>query len=112
MITIHENIRHLYLKKYINLVLGVKNVTVSRSYFQFRCNVCGDSKKNRSKRRGYILMQKKNWVFKCHNCGKSMSAEKWLKEYYPVVYKQYIVELLQNNSTDNQPIFSDRKSVV
>lgn len=105
MLIINPIIKNYILRKYLNLVLSNKDgVIVRNNYFQFRCNVCGDSKKNKYKKRGYLLFHKDRWVFKCHNCGISMGAEKWLKRYFPIQYKQYIVELLQNKSIDKQPI--------
>ena len=74
-----------------------QNVRITKECYNFRCNICGDSKKIKKKKRGYILIAKLPWVFKCHNCGVSMLAERWLKEYYPMQYKQYVREILQGD---------------
>ena len=37
--------------------------------FNFRCPVCGDSKKNKTKARAYLYRVKTDMFFKCHNCG-------------------------------------------
>lgn len=86
------------LDKYLKVVLNsfFEKVRFTNLYYNFRCNVCGDSKKTKKKKRGYILKQKHPWVFKCHNCDVSMSAERWLKRYFPVYHTQYIQELLQS----------------
>jgi hypothetical protein len=61
--------------------------------------VCGDSTKNKYKRRGYLLKKDgKSWRFYCHNCGASISAVKWMKEYFPSNYKDYIKEILSNKN--------------
>ena len=60
--------------------------------YNFRCNVCGDSKKNKSKKRGYILKNRNPWVFYCQNCQASMSVTRWLKSYFPEYWKEYLVQ--------------------
>ena len=42
------------------------------------------------------------WMYKCHNCGATMTAEKWMKKYHPQYYRDYIKEILQiNKPADN-----------
>ena len=36
--------------------------------FNCRCPICGDSKKNKYKARGYVYEKKEALFFKCHNC--------------------------------------------
>jgi len=65
---------------------------VKPNLYNFRCPVCGDSKKNRNKTRGYIYSVKTNTNFKCHNCGASMSFNNFLKHIDPTIHKQYTLE--------------------
>lgn len=58
--------------------------------YNFRCNVCGDSKKSKSKKRGFILKNRNPWVYYCQNCQASMSVIRWLKTYYPEYWKDYL----------------------
>ena len=37
--------------------------------YNFRCPVCGDSKKSKTKARAYLYRVKSDMFFKCHNCG-------------------------------------------
>jgi hypothetical protein len=74
------------------------NVYDSGTSYNFRCNVCGDSKKNKSKKRGYILKANDPWMYYCHNCQCSMSVEKWLKEFFPLNYKNYVSEMMKLKS--------------
>ena len=105
MLIISPILRNYLLRKYLNLVLSHKDGVIVRDrYFQFRCLDCGDSHKNKFKKRGYLLFHNNRWSFKCHNCSLSISAEKWLKKHFPIQYKQYIVELLQNREPENNPI--------
>jgi len=107
MLIINAFLKNSILRKYLNFVLVNRPDAIVRDrYFQFRCNVCGDSKKNKAKKRGYLLFHNNRWSFKCHNCSISMSAENWLKRYFPIQYKQYIIELLQNKQNDNKPILA------
>ena len=93
-------VNNSYLKKYLDIITRTyyKNVRVTSEYYNFRCPICGDSKKNKKKKRGYILTKKTPWVYKCHNCGVSMSIEKWMKQYHPTYYSDYIKELLHDQS--------------
>lgn len=60
--------------------------------YNFKCPICGDSKKNKHKKRGYIVFDKGPWVYTCHNeCGK-MSFLNFLKNYHPSVYREVIFQ--------------------
>ena len=78
---------------------------VKADLYNFRCPVCGDSKKNKSKTRGYLYTSKANTNYKCHNCGASMSLNNFLKKVDPVVQKQYAMEKFKEG-------FSGRNFVV
>ena len=72
---------------------------VKANLYNFRCPICGDSKKNKSKTRGYIYGVKENTNFKCHNCGASMSLNNFLKHVDPAVHKQYVMEKFKGGFT-------------
>ena len=80
--------------KYIGLVSTKlsKFKKVKVNLYNFRCPICGDSKKHRNKTRGYLYGIKTNTNFKCHNCGASMSFNNFLKEVDPFLQKQYAME--------------------
>ena len=65
---------------------------VKSNLYNFRCPICGDSQKTKSKARGYIYEVKANANFRCHNCGASMSFNNFLKKIDPVLQKQYAME--------------------
>jgi DNA primase len=65
----------------------------------FRCFVCGDSKTNQRKARGYLIAFKDTFFYKCHKCGYSQSLGYFLKEYFPLAFQQYKLEKLRENST-------------
>lgn len=97
MITISPYIKNSILRKYFNLVLPRETISRQNSY-NFKCQICGDGK-SKHKKRGYLLLFKDKWIYKCHNCSISMLAEKWLKEYFPILYRQYIIDLIKNDES-------------
>jgi hypothetical protein len=86
----------IVLDKYINIVLNTyfNNNVIKSNGYNFRCNICGDSKHSSKKRRGWILKDKTPWMYYCHNCGSTLTVSKWLKNYFPDVYRGYIKEKL------------------
>jgi DNA primase len=60
--------------------------------FNFRCPVCGDSKKNKTKARAYLYRVKTDMFFKCHNCGAGHNLANLIKLLDKPLYDQYIVE--------------------
>ena len=66
---------------------------IDRNSYAFRCPLCGDSRKNRSKTRGYIFEYRGRAWFKCHNCGASKTFRSLLSEVDPVLYDEYRLEL-------------------
>ena len=98
--------------KYINLVSSrlQKFKRVKADLYNFRCPICGDSQKNRSKTRGYLYAIKANVNYKCHNCGASMSLNNFIKHVDPVIAKQYAFEKFKDGHTGRnfvteEPIF-------
>ena len=80
--------------KYIGIISPrlEKFKRVKGNLYNFRCPICGDSKKNKNKTRGYIYSVKANTNFKCHNCGASMSFSNFIKHVDPATHKQYTLE--------------------
>ena len=60
--------------------------------YNFRCPYCGDSQKYKNKARGYFFTSKNDLVYKCHNCGIGRSFGRFLKEQFPLVHDQYVME--------------------
>ena len=87
--------------KYIGLVSSrlIKFKRVKSDLYNFRCPICGDSKKNKTKTRGYLYTIKADVNFRCHNCGASMTFSNFLKEIDPIVHKQYVFERFKQGST-------------
>ena len=80
--------------KYISLLSSrLEKFSQKKSgLYNFRCPICGDSSKNKTKTRGYLYQMKTNTNFKCHNCGASMSFNNFLKKLDSVLHSQYQME--------------------
>ena len=87
--------------KFISLVSSKlqKFKRVKSDLYNFRCPICGDSQKNKSKTRGYLYSKKADINFKCHNCGASMTLSSFLKKLDPVMHKQYVLERFKVGKT-------------
>lgn len=73
--------------------------------WNMRCPICGDSKKSKTKARGYILGKGGSFLYVCHNCNVSMPFGKFLEIVDPTAYQDYVrerfVEKANNFSTAN-----------
>ena len=97
--------------KYIGLVSSrlQKFKIVKSNLYNFRCPLCGDSQKNKSKTRGYLYAVKTNTNFKCHNCGASMSFNNFLKELDPTLHKQYTLDKFKEGHTGKNFVVEEPK---
>lgn len=77
---------------------------VSRTSFNFSCPICGDSKRNPKKARGYLLQNHKHkdgLYYFCHNCNAAMPLWKLLKERFPMLYEDYKRDKLWGSYSGN-----------
>jgi len=97
--------------KYIGFISSrlEKFKRVKPNLYNFRCPVCGDSKKHKNKARGYIYSVKVNTNFKCHNCGASMSFNNFLKHVDPIIHKQYSLEKFKEGHTGRSFVVEEPK---
>jgi predicted RNA-binding Zn-ribbon protein involved in translation (DUF1610 family) len=70
-----------------------------KGLYNFRCPYCGDSQKHKNKARGYLFEIKNDLVYKCHNCGVGRSFSVFLKEQFPHVYDEYVMEKYKQGLT-------------
>lgn len=75
-----------FVKKNINL-------------YNCRCPICGDSRKNKSRARGYFYSVKNNTNYKCHNCGVNISLNNFLKTFDSVLHQEYCLEKYSSGFT-------------
>lgn len=80
--------------KYLGLLSHrLRNFKRKNDYlWNFSCPVCGDSKKNLTKARGYVYKKGNNLFYSCKNCGLGTSLGKLLEQIDITLYKEYILE--------------------
>jgi hypothetical protein len=96
-------------KKYISLLSPkLRNFKQKGEFlWNFSCNICGDSHKNKLKARGYIYKRKDAFFFMCHNCGASTSFVNFMKKEDPHLYKEYLLEKFERSNTETKVDVSD-----
>ena len=72
--------------------------------YNFRCPYCHDSKKRKTKKRGYIYRKGNDYFFRCHNCGEGTTFANFLKFVDPGSYKQYILEKYSEGNNAHSPV--------
>ena len=82
---------------------------IKSDLYNFRCPICGDSQKNKSKTRGYLYGVKADVNFRCHNCGASMTLSNFIKTIDPVVHKQYVFERFKDGKTGRGTVVEEPK---
>ena len=97
--------------KFIGLVSSrlQKFKKIKSNLYNFRCPICGDSQKNKSKTRGYLYAVKADVNFRCHNCGASMTLSNFLKAIDPVIHKQYVFERFKDGHTGRGTVVEEPK---
>lgn len=86
--------------KYVGLISGrlTNFKRKSGSSYNFRCPVCGDSKKSKTKARGWIFNKGGSTRFYCHNCSASMSLAALVKYLDPQLYSEMKLERLRDGA--------------
>ena len=81
--------------------------------YNFRCPLCGDSQKNKTKCRGYVFRKKNDYFYMCHNCGASTTFYNFLKQVDPNLVQEYQLERYKSGETGNnnytKPEFEEYK---
>ena len=76
--------------------------------YNFRCPVCGDSKKSKTKARAYLYRVKTDMFFKCHNCGSGLNLANLIKLVDKPLYDQYILERYKGNKPVSESSLLER----
>lgn len=101
-------------QKYVGLLSPrLEKFKRSGNTYTFRCPICGDSEKNKNKTRGYILSSKNRFVYKCHNCGISMSFLKFMEKLDPTLFSEYKLEKLKESgsSKEQQVVVTEKPKI-
>jgi predicted RNA-binding Zn-ribbon protein involved in translation (DUF1610 family) len=97
-------------QKYINLVSGNLPLFKKKNgVYNFRCPICGDSKKSLHKARGFLVEQNQNVFYKCHNCGISKPFAKFLEFCNAQLFQEYRNEkYIEKNGTTRGTILVNK----
>jgi len=81
-------------QKYVGLISSRLELfkQVRQNLWNSRCPICGDSQKNKSKKRLYIYAKKQDLFVKCHNCGYGSNLGNFIKQLDPHLHGQYVME--------------------
>lgn len=91
-------------RKYIRMISSRLSCFHERSDgFNFRCPVCGDSKKSETKARGWLLEGDgaNPFRFYCFNCQASESFREFLRRVSPGMYEDYVTEKFREGRAAN-----------
>ena len=80
--------------------------------YNFRCPLCGDSQKNKTKCRGFVYRKKDDYFYMCHNCSVSTTFYNFLKQVDESLVKEYQLERYKNGTERGnytKPDFSEAK---
>ena len=91
--------------KYLNIVSPQLQRFKKKSdnLWNFRCPYCGDSKKNKTKARGFVYKKNNDLFFKCHNCGVGTTVGKMIEYQDSKIHKDYIMERYKTGSDTITP---------
>lgn len=93
-------------RKYISIAGNrlTKFTKTSDDTWNFRCWFCGDSQKNKNKKRGYIYFKNRHYLYFCHNCNRSQRFVDVLKQIDIQLYNQYLFEKIQTETSEQVAI--------
>jgi transcription elongation factor Elf1 len=72
----------------------------SKDLFNCKCPLCGDSKKKKSKCRGYIYSKENKAFYRCFNCGASMSISTFIQTINNDLFLSYLLEKFRDNKIE------------
>ena len=86
--------------KYINLCSSLldKFKQKQTNLWNFRCPLCGDSKKHKNKCRGFIYEKRNKYFYRCHNCSVGTNFSRFLEKISPALHKDYTTEYYKENA--------------
>lgn len=91
-----------YLQQVSHVLRNFKEVEPFKA--NFSCPICGDSKRNKHKARGYVFVYQNKTFFKCQNCGDSKSFSAFLRYIDEAAWKSW-----RRESVHDEPMFAAPK---
>lgn len=71
--------------------------------YNFRCPVCGDSERKKSKARGYFYRKDNDMFYRCHNCQYGTTIANFLEKVDHLLYKEYVMEKFVKKDDKPEP---------
>lgn len=96
-----------YVNRISSRLLRYSLKSINPLVANFRCPFCGDSGKNSTMARGYILTfpNTSDHYYYCHNCQMDPKPfAKFLQDFDGSLYKEYIVELFKTNNSGRKRV--------
>jgi len=92
--------------KYVRLLSSrLRNFKQKKDYlWNFSCPICGDSKKNLSKARGYVFAKGNNLFYSCHNCGAGTNVANLIKSVDESLLKEYVLERYKEGKSNTRSV--------
>jgi hypothetical protein len=89
--------------KYVRLISSrLRNFKQKKDgLYNFSCPLCGDSKKNLTKARGYVYQKGSELYYRCHNCAAGTNIGGLLKAVDSTLHSEYIFERYKSGKTNN-----------
>lgn len=87
--------------KYVGLISSrlSRFTRKSNALWNCRCPICGDSKRNKLKARGFLYEKTGKLFYMCHNCHASMSFSNFIKTLDPELHSQYALESFKERAS-------------
>lgn len=91
------------VEKYLRLI-GLEGLNKrNRDTWEFRCPICGDSKKSTKKRRGWLRYVENTPIIGCFNCTYRNSFKSFIKDKYNHIYLDFVKELYFGKNENHTP---------
>lgn len=82
-------------QKYIGLLSGRLDrfKRINAKTYNFRCPICGDSRTNKFKARGFLFEKDQGgFLYHCHNCSITLGLDKLMEQIDNTLYREYVLE--------------------
>lgn len=83
-------------QKYIGLISNRLELfkRTKKNEYNFRCPICGDSRKSKWKARGHLFPKDKGigYLYHCFNCNITLGLEKFLEQIDPLIHQEFVRE--------------------
>lgn len=106
-----EYFKQLYYLRLLSLNL-TKFKENQDGVWNCRCPVCGDSKKDKNKARGYFFRHEGGIVYKCHNCSYSSSLLTLIKNHFRHLYNEILMDMYSSKEKEKKALTEEVRGVL